>query len=155
MNEGDARGGSYRRTQGAVVSSLKGREVSLVAFDGDREIFSCSGSWLHPIFELETFLERSQAISGITYTDLWVRDKVIGRAAALLFIRLGVRRVETPLISELAIEVLHHHGCEVDADQIIPSIQCRTEALLAGVFDPDEAHSIIKGRIEANRQQDR
>lgn len=154
MDEGDSNSGIHRVRQGAVVSSMQGRDVSLIAFEGDREIFSCSGSWLHPIFELEAYLERSQAISGITYGDLRVRDKVIGRAAALLFIRLGVKRVETPLISELAIEVLHHHGCAYHADQIIPSIQCRTETLLAKVFDPVEAHSIIMARIEANRQRD-
>lgn len=129
------------------------RDVSLIVFDGNREIFSCSGSWLHPIFEFEEFLKRSREVSGTTYSDLWVRDKVIGRAAALLFIRLGVKRVETPLISELAIEVLQYHGCTYRTDQVIPSIQCRTETLLVTTFDPEAAHSIIMERIAANKSR--
>ena len=51
-----------------------------------------------------------------------VKDKVIGRAAAMLLASFNVAVVITPLMSEGAKELLLDAGVQVKADEIIPRI---------------------------------
>jgi hypothetical protein len=72
-----------------------------------------------------------------------VRDKVIGKAAALLLIRLGTGRVHGELMSELAVQILTHFNIPHTYDQLVPRIDCQTETLLLDVDDPDQAYRIL------------
>lgn len=51
-----------------------------------------------------------------------VYDKVIGRAAALLLVYGGVKKVLTPLISRGALQVLARGGAEVEYEKIVKNI---------------------------------
>jgi ABC-type multidrug transport system ATPase subunit len=123
---------------------------TLVAFlDGDR-FFESDGPWLYPLLELESALRETGSPSNDALLTTY--DKVVGRAGALLSIRLGVTAIETDLLSRLAIPVLEQHNVRFTAGELADRIFCATEDLLADVDDPDEAHAIILKRIEERRR---
>lgn len=49
-------------------------------------------------------------------------DKVVGRAAALLLIHGGVKKVLTPTISRWALAVLKHGGAKAEYDKVVKNI---------------------------------
>ena len=109
--------------------------TTLEVLDGTRVVFSSRRNWLHPLFELEAFL-RSERLDP---AGLLLRDKIIGRAAALLIVRLGFRRVQAGLLSEPGREVLEAHGVAFTCGRLVERVLCRTEQALAGVDDLEAA----------------
>jgi hypothetical protein len=61
------------------------QEPTLTVLHEGTPIFTSYGKWLHPLFELETYL----ANYPIEPARLLLQDKIIGKAAALLIHRLG------------------------------------------------------------------
>jgi hypothetical protein len=114
--------------------------VTLRAYAEDREIFSSQGKWLHPLFDLEESLR--------------VEDKIVGKAAALLLVRLGIREIRAGVLSELGRAVLERHHVVYSAAQTVPRIDCQTEILLAEVEDPEAAYRIVKARAGAGPSSD-
>lgn len=89
-----------------------------------------------------------------------VADKVVGRGAALLFVRGGVGRLHARIISSGALDVLRRGGVEVSFDAEVPNIINRTgtdicpvERLTACTESPDEAYLLIKNFIENQKQK--
>lgn len=87
-------------------------------------------------------------------------DKVVGRGAALLFVRGGVAELYASVISTGALDVLRRGGVKVEYGVEVPHIINRTgtgicpvEQLTDGVDDPDEAYSLIKKFIDNQKQQ--
>jgi hypothetical protein len=117
-------------------------EVTLRAYYGQREVFSSVGKWLHPLFELEEFLDTSS----YQPETLRLEDKIVGKAAALLLVRLGVRQVKAGVLSKLGREVLERHRVLYSAGQIVERIDCQTEILLSEVEDPEQAYRIVAQR---------
>ena len=117
-------------------------EVTLRVHYDDRQVFSSVGKWLHPLFELEEFLSTvSYPLQGVL-----VGDKIVGKAAALLLVRLGIRRVKAGVLSELANAVLERYDVRFSFTTIVERIDCRTEILLSDVEDPEQAYRILKAR---------
>lgn len=110
---------------------------------GGAVVFSSEQHWLHPLFELETFLAR-----GCDLTDALLVDRVTGRAAAFLVARLGIRRLHTGVLSRLAIPILDHQGIEYRCAEKIERLSCATETLLSGIHDPEQAYALLKERRE-------
>ena len=54
-------------------------------------------------------------------------DKVVGKAAAMLYVLLCVREVYAAVLSEAAQKVLQAHGVEVICDTLTPAIRNRTD----------------------------
>lgn len=91
-------------------------------------------------------------------TDLWgfcAADKIVGKAAALLFARMGVRAVYAPVMSETAVQVLEKFGIEASYDALVPAIinrektgQCPMELTVGGIGDPDEAYAALTKKLE-------
>ncbi len=109
---------------------------------GGTELFHSDGKWLHPLLDLERFLEAHD----YDPAALTLRDKIIGRAAALLIVRLGIRHVHAGMLSELGAEVLRHFGVAFDYENLVPRIACETEVLLKNELDPEKAHALIHAR---------
>jgi len=119
-------------------------EHALQVFLGKTLVFCSDGKWLYPLFELENFLSTSD----LDPAALAVRDKIIGRAAALLLIRLGIREVRAGIMSKLGKEALEKYGVRHECDSLVDRIDCRTEEILAGEFDPEKAYTILKQRAK-------
>jgi hypothetical protein len=124
---------------------------TLELFHGDERLFASAGRWLHPLFELEDYLRRSPWSTARQRGELRVRDKIVGKAAALLLVRLGIRTVQADLLSLLGEAVLERSGVALSYGRRVARIACRTESLLADVEDPEEAYRIIRERIASER----
>jgi hypothetical protein len=124
---------------------------TLIAYRNGIEFFRSSGSWLYPLLDLEQVLGASHR-QNEPGSSLTTYDKVVGRAGALLSIRLGITAIRTDVVSELALETLAAHGVVINALEVTPRILCATEDLLRDVSDPEQAHRLILARIEALRK---
>jgi len=119
-------------------------EVTLRAYYRQREVFSSVGKWLYPLFELEEFLDTSS----YQPETLRLEDKIVGKAAALLMVRLGIRQVKAGVLSKLGREVLERYHVLCSAGQTVERIDCQTEILLSEVEDPEQAYRIVARRAE-------
>lgn len=119
---------------------LKNRDnPSLLAVLNGNIVFESYGKWLYPLFDLEKRLREHP----MDMSQVEIRDKVIGKAAALLILRLGTGSVYGETISELGIGVFESAGLPYSYGQQVPRIACRTEELLADVDDLDQAYQIL------------
>ena len=85
--------------------------------------------------------------------DLLVKDKIIGRAAALLLVRLNVGRIEAQTISRLGLDVLEYYSLPYTYQQLVERIGCQTEYLLQSDLDPQKAYQLIKERIKISQKK--
>mgnify|MGYP006304069451 CR=1 FL=1 len=112
---------------------------SLEVYREGKMIFSSDGRWLYPIFELEKFITERNLCS----SELMVQDKIIGRAAALMLMHLGIRSVFASVLSRPGKAVLDRAGIDYRFDVLIEKVACRTEELLQDTDDPAEAYAIV------------
>ena len=117
---------------------------TLEVFSKETLVFFSDGKWLHPLFELEDFL----ATSDHDPATLTVRDKIIGKAAALLLIRLGIRDVYGGIMSKLGQQALEKYDVAYGYGTLVDRIDCRTEELLLDEFDFEKAYAILKQRAK-------
>ena len=121
--------------------------ASLEALRGGEVVFSSDGRWLVPLLELDAFL----AETGIRGSDLSVRDRVVGRAAALMLAGLGVAEVEAGILSRSANDVLGRFTIPCRWRELVDAIGCATERELAAVWDPDVAWALVRERAARSR----
>ena len=126
------------------MSSVLPENLSLQVYLGDQIIFQSSGGWLYPLFDFEDYLKRHP----FDTSKVFVRDKVIGKAAALMLVRLGVGSVEGLIMSELAKDVFSSFKVPHTCITLVPRIDCKTESLLQDVVDIEEAYQILCKRAK-------
>ena len=92
--------------------------------------------------------------SGENYTGFCAADKVVGKAAAFLYLRLGVAAVHAGVISAPAYDLLTARGIAVTYDTLVPAIRnragdgyCPMEAVTLPLTDPWEAEAAIRRRL--------
>jgi len=85
-------------------------------------------------------------------------DRVVGRAAALLYIAGRVRAVHAVLASQPALDLLAAHSVTALADTVVPQILnrdrsagCPMEAAVAGTSDPAQALDLLRLALETMR----
>ena len=81
-------------------------------------------------------------------------DKVVGKAAAFLYLRLGVAILHATVISTSALDLLAAHGVTVTYDTLVPAIRnragdgyCPMETVTLPLTDPVEAEIAIRKRL--------
>jgi hypothetical protein len=110
-------------------------------------LYVSGGKWLHPLFDLLELEERATlAAAG----DLFLRDRVIGRAAAFLILRAGIRNAWADVVSDGALELFAAYGAFLDGGERVAAIDCQTESLLRDVGDPDLAWTLLLQRRAAS-----
>src|SRR2546428_8958820 len=115
---------------------------ALTVLQDGTPIFTSHGTWLHPLFELEEYL----ADHAFQPAQLLLQDKIIGKAAALLILRMGFHTVKAGVLSRLGEAVLQRYGIVYTYEQLVDRIHCQTEELLATVEDPEGAYQLVKAR---------
>jgi hypothetical protein len=82
-------------------------------------------------------------------------DKVVGKAAAYLYVLLGAAAVYAPVMSAMAVEVFRSYGIEASYDVCPEGIRNRTntgpcpmESAVADIDTPEEALIAIKDKIK-------
>ena len=83
-------------------------------------------------------------------------DKVVGKAAAMLYILLGIGELYACVISELALKALSNSNIKVRYDKVVPMIRNRTdtgfcpmEQAVKDIDEPTEALRAIKITLKA------
>lgn len=118
------------------------KEPSLIVLRDGVPIFTSTAKWLYPLLELEEFL----AAHPTPPEHLILQDKIVGKAAALMIHRLGIRTVKAGILSQLGEAVLQRHGITYSYEKPVDRIHCQTEALLVEVEDSEAAYRLVKGR---------
>lgn len=84
------------------------------------------------------------------FENAFLADRIIGKAAALLYVYGKVKKVYTPTISKPAIQVFEEYGIDYTADQVIENIKnrektglCPMETKVLFTSDPVEAYKIF------------
>ena len=91
---------------------------------------------------------------GTDLSSASIADRIVGKAAAFLYVLLGVRTVYAPLMSVPAQETLRAHGIEAIADTVVPAIRNRTdtgfcpmESTVWDISEPREAKAALERKI--------
>lgn len=129
---------------------LYSKMKSLVVYQNGKIIYEHEGKWLHPLLDLERFLQSNPKYAP---ESLSLRDKVVGKASAMLTARLGIKNVHAMLLSSLAVPVLKEYNIAFTYDKLVERLPCKTEELLSNVTSPDKAYSMIQARVQAHAEQ--
>ena len=107
------------------------------------QVITCKERGVKPLLEL---LEANQDLQGYS-----VADKVVGKAAAMLYACMHVRQVYAPVMSAGAEYTLLRHGIAALYDKKTERIQnrrgdglCPMETAVWDIDDPEQAYKILK-----------
>lgn len=109
-------------------------------------IFTSRERGVKPLLSL---LEDKKELTGFS-----AADKVIGRAAAFLYVLLRIEKVYVQVISKKAVEVFKHYGIAYEADITVEAIKnrantgyCPMEEAVSGIEEAGEALPAIKEKL--------
>lgn len=87
-------------------------------------------------------------------------DKVVGKAAAMMYCLLGVHAVHAPVLSRPALQALQRHGINVTWDTLVDAIRsrdgagfCPMESAVMAIDDPALAPAAVKAALEKLQHQ--
>ncbi len=125
--------------------SLLTAGVSCVFVKGDVMIRSCERG----IVPVLTPLEEGSDLCGFS-----VADRIVGKAAALLFVNAGIVAVHAAVLSMPGKRVLEDHGIAVSYDVLTDHIvnrqnngMCPMEAAVLSIDDSAEAYAVLRRRV--------
>ena len=94
------------------------------------------------------------------WQDYCAADKVVGRAAAFLYLLMGVQQLYAGVISQHALRLLEQHHIECEYGRLVPAIRnragdgfCPMESAVRNIDDPAEAVLAIKQTLETLQEQ--
>jgi zinc transport system ATP-binding protein len=122
-------------------------EHSLIVSYRNNTVFTSDSHWLHPLFELHDFLQKER----LSAAELFLRDKIAGRAAACMIAYLGITKCHIELVSRRALPVFEKAGIEYSYDSLVEQIDCRTECLIDDGMSVGDAWLFLRkraGRVE-------
>jgi len=133
-----------------LAKRLKNNPLSIVVVNGT-DIYESDKRGIAPIMQL--FSENPTFLSNAS-----VADKIVGKAAAMLFIRGGIKELCALTISEPALECLQARGISVIYDKKVKNIInrsgtdiCPMEKAVMNISDPEQAYTTLAGVIKAMR----
>ena len=134
-----------------AVSILRDGDYTLAVIHGDC-VYTSKERGVKPLLELyEQYGDLCGAIAA---------DKVVGKAAALLYVRLGVAELYTDVISTHALAVLKDNGIDVLYSVETDAIRnrrgdgfCPMETAVMDISDPDSAIAAIYATLKALNQR--
>ncbi|MCK4892704.1 MAG: DUF1893 domain-containing protein [Calditrichia bacterium] len=125
-------------------------EHSFEVYFEDNLIFYSNKNWIHPLFEFEKFLN-----NGNFHTEkLFVKDKIIGKAAAMLLIHFNIHKIHAKTLSHLGRDILDAYQISYTYDTLIDRIYCQTEELLHDISDTEIAYSMLKSRAADTHKEE-
>lgn len=92
--------------------------------------------------------------SGLDLKDFCAADRIVGKAAALLYVLLGVSAVYSPVMSEAGINTLKENGIAFEYDTSVKEIRnrmdtglCPMEATVQDIDNPAKGLGALKETI--------
>ena len=132
-----------------AVKNLDGHTISLCK---GRMVLTCDKRGIAPMMD---FIADGVDLAGYSVADL-----VVGKAAAMLFVKTGIREVYAKTMSVGARTVLDKFGLGYQYDKLADNIInrdgtdiCPMEKAAANVSDPNEAYVCIKKQLALLRAQ--
>lgn len=128
-----------------VKRLLREGDFTCVIVKGEN-VFTSKERGVKPLISL---LDADSELSGAL-----AADKVVGKAAAMLYLLLNIKKLYASVISELALDTLTGAGIEVSYETLVPMIRNRTntgfcpmEQVTKDIDDPNEALNAIRKTI--------
>ena len=97
---------------------------------------------------------------GVDLSGYSVADLVVGKAAAMLFVKCGIKRVFAKTLSEHAKRVLELYGVDYEYQTLTEKIInrdetdiCPMEKAVLGTDDVEEAYLILQNKLKILRSQ--
>ena len=125
-----------------ALCRLRENGLTLSVIRGDR-VWESRERGVKPLLEL--------LACGEDLTGAVAADKVVGKAAAFLYVLLGVRALHAIVISRPAAEVLAAHGVALFYDTQVEGIRnrkgdgpCPMESAVREISDPEQALAAIR-----------
>lgn len=94
--------------------------------------------------------------SGLDLTGFSAADKVVGKAAAFLYVLMKVDGVHALVLSEAALSLLKKNGIKCSGNMIVPEIHnrygtgiCPMEQTVENISDAQEALKRLKEKLKA------
>lgn len=129
---------------------LGDESLTCVLCDG-KSVLKSSYSGIRPMLE---FIGEGSDLSGYS-----AADRIVGRAAAMLFVLAGVKEVYACVLSKGGEEVLKKHGILYEFGEITDMIInrsgndiCPMEKAVIGIDSPDSAYRAILKTVEELRK---
>lgn len=119
-------------------------EQTLQVYAGDTLLFGSNRNWLYPLLDFELYLE---SVPGDPQ-GMIVYDKIVGKAAALFLIHLGIRNVEAGILSKPGKMAFERFQVQFSYNRLVERITCETEEILLNEFDPGAAYNLVKSRAK-------
>ncbi len=127
-----------------AIALLASDETLTCVVNGPQGVLSAQERGIKPI--LHWLAYAPDALRGAA-----IADKVVGKAAALLFIQGGISCLHTRVISQPALDILTAHQITVTYDQKVERISnragdglCPMESRVIDIFDPAEGYAALK-----------
>lgn len=96
---------------------------------------------------------------GIDLSGYSVADKIVGKAAAMLFVKAGIKEVYAEILSVSGKNFLEEHGINVGYETLTEKIINRTgddicpmEKTVADIIDPEEGYEAIRNKLKEMRK---
>ena len=110
--------------------------------------------------EVRTFRERgvkpllSLLDSSIDLSLASASDKVVGKAAAMLYVKLGIKELYASVLSKPALEVLTKNGISAEYGELVEAIRnrsgdgfCPMESAVINITDIDDAILAVRAKM--------
>ena len=136
----------------ANIHTLKAKKIleekgyTCVFINKEKEFFSTERG----VKPLLNFLDEGYDLKGF-----FVADKVIGKAAAMLYVLLGVKEIFSLVISKPAIEILEKNNIKVFYETIVERIEnrkkdgfCPMEECVLKCNSPKDGYFLIKEKLK-------
>lgn len=98
--------------------------------------------------------------NGVDLTGYSVADLIVGKAAALLFVRSKIRKVFAKTLSESGKKILENYGIDYEYDTLTEKIInragtdiCPMEKAVANTDNAEEAYEILKNQLKLMETQ--
>ena len=132
-----------------AVKNLPGHSICLVK---DKKIIVVDGKGISPIMDLIS--------SGADLHGYSAADVIVGKAAAMLFLKSGVCAVYGKIVSRAAVDILSSNGIPFKFETIVDHIInregndiCPMEKAVWDIYDPEEAYLVLYERLKDLRQK--
>ncbi|MBP3592290.1 MAG: DUF1893 domain-containing protein [Clostridia bacterium] len=137
--------------ENAAIALLKNEGYTLLLYN-ETEIITERARGVAPLVSLLDGKKNCASFSAV--------DKVVGKAAAFLYILLGIRRVFALTVSESALALLQGYGIAVGYEVCVPRIKnregtgfCPMESAVFAEKDPSSALRAIRAALAALRSR--
>lgn len=129
-----------------AINILRTNGCKLVITNGE-EIFT---SDVRGVFSLLDLIEKKE----YNLSEFSAADKVVGRGAALLYAKMGIKEVFASVMSEKAKEIFERYSVPYFYDTIVPFIinrkgdgMCPVEKATENISDCEKAYTVIKETV--------